>query len=203
QQMQSAPELRVLRRTTVPSVYDHGAYLALERVADHKPAPRAGEPRQRVWHITAQRSVLAAGALERPLLFPGNDRPGVMLASAVRSYVTRYAVRPGRRMVLLTASDDGWRTVHDAARAGIAVAAVVDPRGAPTAEQYAAAAAAGARVFAGGSIVAAEGLPTLHHVIIADRDGRQYMVAADLLAMAGGWNPTVHLACHLGAKPRY
>ena len=201
QEMLSYPELRVLRRTAVTTVYDHGAYLALERVADHRPNPAPGEPRQRVWHITARTVVLAAGALERPMVFPNNDVPGVMLASAVRTYINRFAVRPGQRMVLVTASDDGWRTVADATRAGIQVAAIVDPRGAPPTALQAAADEAGAPVFSGGQIAAAYGAPELHRVLIADAAGRRHMIAADLLAMAGGWNPTVHLSCHLGAKP--
>ena len=201
QEMLGYQDLRILRRTTVTTVYDHGAYLALERVADHKPHPAPGEPRQRVWHITARNAVLAAGALERPMIFPGNDVPGVMLASAVRTYINRFAVRPGRRMVLVTASDDGWRTVADATRAGIQVVAIADPRGAPPAALQAIADGAGAPVFSGGQIAAAYGAPELHRVMIADAAGRRHMIAADLLAMAGGWNPTVHLSCHLGAKP--
>ena len=197
------PELRVLRRTTVTTVYDHGNYLALERIADHKAHPAPGEPRQRLWHIVARSAVLAAGALERPLVFPGNDVPGVMLASAVRSYINRFAVRPGQRMVLVTVSDDGWRTVADAVRAGIRVEAIVDPRGTPSPALRATADAAGARVFGGGHIDAAYGAPELHRVMIADVAGHRHLVTADLLAMAGGWNPTVHLSCHLGAKPTW
>jgi len=201
QQMLGLPELRILRRTAVTSVYDHGIYLALERVADHQSRPEPGQPRQRVWHITARVAVLAAGALERPMVFPGNDLPGVMLASAVRTYINRFAVCPGRRMVLLTASDDGWRTVSDAARAGIQVAAIVDARGTPSPAQQAIADDAGAPVFFGGRIAAAYGAPELHRVLIGDTNGRRHMIRADLLAMAGGWNPTLHLSCHLGAKP--
>ena len=201
QQMLGFPELRILRRTTVTTVYDHGAYLALERVADHKPHPAPGEPRQRVWHITARTAVLAAGALERPMVFPGNDVPGVMLASAVRTYINRFAVRPGRRMVLITASDDGWRVVADAVRAGIHVAAIVDPRGAASGALQAVADEARAPMFSGGQIAAAYGAPELHRVMIADAAGRRHMIEADLLAMAGGWNPTLHLSCHLGARP--
>jgi sarcosine oxidase subunit alpha len=201
QEMQGLPELRVLRRTTVTSVFDHGAYLALERVADHKPQPGRDEPRQRLWQIVARSAVLAAGALERPMVFPGNDLPGVMLASAVRSYINRYAVRPGEQMVLLTSCDDGWRTVEDAVRAGIAVAAVVDPRGMPPPALRAAADAAGAQVYAGGRVMAAAGGATLRRVLIRDDSGQQHVVPADLLAAAGGWNPTLNLACHLGARP--
>ncbi|HEY1936239.1 MAG TPA: sarcosine oxidase subunit alpha family protein [Acetobacteraceae bacterium] len=195
--MPGFPELRVLRRTTVTTAYDHGSYLALERIADHKPQPAPGEPRQRVWHIATRAAVLAAGALERPMVFPGNDRPGVMLASAVRSYINRFAVRPGRRMVLLTASDDGWRTAADAARAGIAIAAVVDARDQPASRIV------DAPVFAGGQVAGTEGGSSLQCVFITDATGQRHRIDADLLAVAGGWNPTLHLACHLGARPAW
>ena len=85
-----------MARTTVFGVYDGGTYGALERVSDHLPAPPAHQPRQRLWRIVAKRTVLAAGAIERPIVFAGNDRPGVMMAAAVRTYVNRYAVRRGR-----------------------------------------------------------------------------------------------------------
>ena len=99
-----------------------------ERVADHLPVPLEHRPRQRSWRIVAKRAVLASGAIERGIAFAGNDLPGVMLGSAVRSYLNRFGVAPGRRAVVFTASDDGWATARDLAVAGVAVAAVVDPR---------------------------------------------------------------------------
>ena len=84
-------------RTTVFGVYDGGTYGALERVSDHLPDAAAAQPRQRLWRIVAKRAVLAAGAIERPIVFGGNDRPGVMMASAMRTYVNRFAAAPGRR----------------------------------------------------------------------------------------------------------
>ncbi len=190
-------ELRILRRTTVTTVYDHGVYLAIQRVTDHKAHPAPDEPRQRVWRIVARTAVLAAGALERPMVFPGNDIPGVMLASSVRTYLNRFAVRPGRRMVLLTTSDDGWRTAADAARAGIHIAAVVDPRRTPRPQTI------DAPVFSGGRIAAAEGGTDLQCVSVIDAAGGRYRIEADLLAVAGGWNPTLHLSSHLGARPKW
>ena len=84
-ELRSLPDVRLMPRTTVFGVYDGATYGALERVADHLPVPPPHVPRQRLWRIVAKRAVLAAGATERPLVFGGNDRPGVMLASAMRS----------------------------------------------------------------------------------------------------------------------
>src|SRR5437868_9293729 len=104
-ELAAMPHVRVMRRTAVFGVYDHGTYGAIERVHDHVDVPPAHAPRQRVWRIVAKRAVLAAGALERPLVFGGNDRPGVMLAGAVRAYLNRFAVAPGRRLVVFTTTD--------------------------------------------------------------------------------------------------
>src|SRR5258708_4057276 len=126
-ELAALPNVRILRRTTVFGVYD-GEYGAIERVADHLPEPAPFTPRQRLWKIVARESLLVSGAIERPIVFGGNDRPGVMLASAVRSYVNRFAASPGRRVVGFTSSDDGWRTAADLVRASVRVEAVIDPR---------------------------------------------------------------------------
>ena len=156
-ELAALPDVRIMPRTTVFGVYDHGTYAALERVNDHVAAPPEHEPRQRFWRILAKRCVVAAGAIERPLVFGDNDRPGVMLAGAVRTYLNRYAVAPGRRAVVFANNDETARTVADLARAGIAVAAVVDPRASVPGSIEAAAKAAGARLIAGGAVTRALG----------------------------------------------
>ena len=101
------PDVVVLPRTTVFGWYDGNIFGAVERVADHKAVPSPHEPRQRYWRILAGRAVMATGAEERPIVFGGNDRPGVMLASAVRTYVNRYAAAPGATGVVFTNNDFG------------------------------------------------------------------------------------------------
>jgi heterotetrameric sarcosine oxidase alpha subunit len=195
------PEVRILRRTSVFGAYDHGTYGAVERVSDHLAAPLEHQPRQRAWRIVAKRTVVAAGAIERPMVFAGNDRPGVMLAGAVRTYLNRFAVAPGRRAVVCTSGDDAWRTVADLARAGVEVAAVVEARAAV--DEAVAAQAKGARVMLGAEVVGTRGFRTLSAVDVRDAAGRVERIACDLLAMSNGWNPTVHLTCHLGGKPAW
>jgi NADPH-dependent 2,4-dienoyl-CoA reductase/sulfur reductase-like enzyme len=112
-ELASFPEVRLMPRTTVFGAYDAGlsgarTFGALERVADHLLVPHPHQPRQRYWKIIARRTVLATGAIERPIVFGGNDRPGVMMAGAVRAYLHRFAVAPGRRVILFTTNDDGW-----------------------------------------------------------------------------------------------
>lgn len=191
------PNVRLLPRTSVFGVYDGREYGAVERVSDHLPQPGAGQPRQRFWKIVAKRAVLAAGAIERPLVFGGNDRPGVMMASAVSAYVNRHAAAPGRRAVVFTTGDSGWTTAADLLAAGIEVAAVVDARPGGSAGSSR---LPGVETFPGAVVADAHGAP-LRAVDIRMADGRIRRVNADLLAMAGGWNPTIGLGAHLGARP--
>ena len=200
-ELESLPEVRTLRRTTVFGAYDHGVFGAVERVSDHLPVPPEHQPRQRAWRIVAKRTVLASGAIERPMVFSGNDRPGVMLAGAVRTYLNRFGVAPGRRAVVYASGDDGWRTVADLHRTGIHVAAVVDPRPAVAASLMALAGEHGVRAMLGAEVVGTRGFQALAAVEVRDASGRTERVRCDLLAMANGWNPAVHLTCHLGGKP--
>src|SRR2546430_1884277 len=130
-ELASMPDMRIMRRTAITGVFDHGQYGAVERVNDHLPVPPEHEPRQRSWKIVAKRAVLAAGALERSIAFGNNDRPGVMLASAARAYINRFAAVPERRIAVFTNNDDGWRTAADARSAGIEIPAVIDSRAEP------------------------------------------------------------------------
>ncbi|MEW9305162.1 sarcosine oxidase subunit alpha family protein [Labrys neptuniae] len=202
-ELAAMPEVRIMRRTQVFGVYDTGTYGALERVSDHLPVPPAHQPRQRLWHIMAKRCINAMGAIERPIVFGGNDRPGVMLASAARSYLNRYGVAPGRQAVVFTTSDDGWRTAADLVAAGVTVAAVVDPRPQVDAAVSGWAGKAGTRTLLGASVTdakgGAQGIKSVE--VIAGR--KRETISADFLAVSGGWNPQVALTTHKGARPRW
>jgi methylglutamate dehydrogenase subunit C len=194
--------VRLLTRTAVVGVYDGGTYAALERVNDHVAEPPPFEPRQRLWRIFAKRCVLAAGAIERPLVFGDNDRPGIMLAGAVRTYLNRYAVAPGRRAVLFAGGEETITTIADLTRAGVRVAAIVDP-GTSAPALAAAAKAAGARYLAGGAIARTVGSMRVRAVEARAASGAMMRLECDLVCVSGGWTPTIHLATHLGARPRW
>ncbi len=129
EELRAMEDVRLIPRCTVFGYYDHNFLAALERAKSH-PAPAKTEngPRERLWRIRAKEVVLAAGAIERPLVFPNNDRPGILLASAVSTYVNRYAVAPGRRALVFTNNDSAYRTAMELADAGLESVAVVDPR---------------------------------------------------------------------------
>ena len=187
-ELESCPEVRIMKRTTVFGVYDAGLtgarnFAALERVNDHVAVAPQHQPRQRMWKIVARRAVLAAGAIERPIVFGGNDRPGVMMASAVRTYLNRFGVAPGKRVAVFTACDDGLQTASDLRAAGIDVAAVIDSR-------------------QGSCVVEAHGSP-LEAITVRHAGGRTERLQVDTLAVSGGWNPNLALTTHLGGRPRW
>ena len=200
-ELAATPEVRLMRRTTVFGIYDGGTYGAIERVTDHLPEPPPFQPRQRYWQIIAKRAVLASGAIERPLVFGGNDRPGVMLAGAVRSYVNRFGVLPGRRCVVVTTGDDGWRTVDDLVAAGAGVAAVIDARGDVRAKLREKSDKAGINVILGAHVTTTRGRNAVRGIDVTHSDGKTESIACDLVAMSNGWNPAIHLTTYLGGKP--
>ena len=190
-ELASMDRVRPMPRTTVFGVYDHGIYGALERRTDHLAAGN-GKPREVLWRIYSKRAILCAGATERPIAFGGNDRPGIMLAGAVRAYANRFAVAAGRRVGLFVNNDDGWRTAADLTGKGVSVAAIVDARDREPVVEV-----PGARILTGGRVTATRGRHGLTGVTLATGE----RLALDCLAVSGGWNPNVHLTCHHGGKP--
>ncbi|MES2548995.1 MAG: glycine cleavage T C-terminal barrel domain-containing protein [Pseudomonadota bacterium] len=188
------PNVRIMARTAVTGAYDHGTYGALERVGLHKPA-RSNLPRECFWRIVAKHAVLASGALERPVAFENNDRPGIMMASAVRTYLNRYGVSPGKRVTLFANTDQARGVARDLMAAGVSVAAIVDPR--PDAS-----AVEDCPVHVGAEVVGSRGRLGLSGIQV--RKGSEIIeIETDCLAMSGGWNPTIHLTCHMNGRPRW
>ncbi|MFN0264756.1 sarcosine oxidase subunit alpha family protein [Tepidamorphus sp. 3E244] len=194
--LQAAPNVRILKRTTVFGVYDHGIYGAVERVSDHLADP-SGSVRQTLWRITAKRAVLAAGATERHIPFADNDRPGIMLAGAVRAYANRWAVVPvkhaGDAVAIFTNNDDGHRTAVDLVARDVPVAGVIDTRqDAPRFGDY--------PVFAGARVTATKGRLGLRAIKV-EHGVKSEWIDCGALGVAGGWNPNVHLSSHLRSRP--
>ncbi|MCL4187065.1 MAG: sarcosine oxidase subunit alpha family protein [Rhodobacteraceae bacterium] len=193
----------LLPRTGVFGYYDGETLGAVERVADHLPAPSSGQPRQRYWTIRTAEVVLATGAVERPVLFAGNDRPGVMLADSVRQYAETYGVACGRSVTVLANNDSGHAAARSLAAAGVTVARIFDQRPEVGPAIRAIAVGIGADLRTGWTVVATHGGKGLHAVTAAPADGsgRAERFETDCLAMAGGWTPAIALASQRGSAP--
>ena len=208
--LEQRDNVRLLLRTTVWGYYDGNTLAALERVADHKEQPDKGEPRHRHWVIRAGSVVLATGALERPLVFPGNDRPGVMLAGAAERYANEFGVLAGSNVAFFTNNDSAYRAAVSLRRAGARIATIVDLRADVSPAMRTLAGEAGAELLTGHAVMATEGARALRGVKVRRFDaasgalsGTARVLAADCLAMSGGWSPAIHLASQAGARAQW
>jgi len=181
-ELENLPNVKIFRRMTVFGLYDHGVYGAVERVSDHLDTPPPFQPRQRSYRIIAKRAILGSGAIERPMVFGDNDRPGIMLGSAIRTYVNQFAALPGRRAVVVSSSNDGLRTAEALKNNGAEIAAVIDSRNGDVIQ----------RAFGGKRVQAIQ---------VRDKNGGIRMIECDLVSVSNGWNPSLHLTCHLGSRP--
>jgi len=191
------PRVTMLTRTTAFGMFAQNFVALCERVTDHLAMPDAALPRERLWQVRAAQIVLATGAIERPLVFPGNDRPGIMLAGAALNYLRRYGVRTGTRAVVATSGDAAYEVAIDLATAGVAIAAIADTRQDPPARLVARARDAGINVRPGTVVANTVGRLRVSGATLASRDGggsgRGQRVNCDLLLMSGGHTPSVHL----------
>lgn len=192
-ELESMPNVTLMPRTTLFGVFDGGVYGAIEKHTDHL-VSSGPYPRQILWRITAKRAILAAGASERGIAFPNNDRPGVMLASAVQTYINRFGVAPGKTAAIFTNNDTGWQVARDLQAKGVEVAAIIDTRADAPLEPIKDAALISAQ-----AIVDTKGRKALRELRL--RNGQSLKV--DLLAVAGGWSANVHLTCHHRGRPKY
>ncbi|MGU0602028.1 sarcosine oxidase subunit alpha family protein, partial [Pseudomonas aeruginosa] len=209
-ELQGLPEVILLPRSTVNGYHDHNFLTIHERRTDHlgEVAP-LGQVRQRVHRVRAKRVVLAAGAHERPLVYGNNDLPGNMLAGAVSTYVRRYGVAPGKKLVLATNNDYAYRVALDWQEAGLQVVAIADARANPRGEWVEEARQRGMRVITGSSVIEARGGKRVSGAKVARIDLQAMRASGgewldcDLIASSGGYSPVVHLASHLGGKPEW
>ncbi|OZM72272.1 ferredoxin [Amycolatopsis antarctica] len=204
-ELRATPDVLLLERTTAFGAYDDGFVLAVQRRTDHLGAAAPDfAARQRIWRIRAKQTVVAAGAHERPVVFAGNDLPGIMLAGAARTYLNRYGVLPGRRAVVFTTNDSAYPAAIDLAEAGVEIAAIVDARETPPHGQATECTARGIAVLAGRVVTGAEGEERVRSVRVAPVDGGSVAeIACDTVLVSGGWTPTVHLFSQVRGALRY
>lgn len=208
-ELAALPNVRIMNRTTVYGAYDQLVFGLVERVSDHTPVPEAHQPRHRHWTIRTRRAVIAAGMIERPIVFGNNDLPGIMLASAARTYVNRFGVVPGRRVVAFTNNDSAYDAALDIAAAGADVT-VVDVRNSISSELKRIVQRADIKLHLGSAIAGARGKRAIKSVELMNYEHEsstagklKNVLPCDMLIVSGGWTPTLHLLSQRGPKPVY
>jgi sarcosine oxidase subunit alpha len=197
-ELAGSPNVTLMPRTTAFGWYPHNFLGLCQRITDHLASADPKQPRERLWQIRAKEVVLATGAIERPVVFPDNDRPGVMMAEAARTYANRYGVQPGDKAVVFTACDSAYRAALDLKAAGVTIAAIADVRAAPAGHWMERARAAGIDVRPATYVTGTRGRLRVEAVNLAGAIpganlGKTKTVACDLVLMSGGFTPSVHL----------
>ncbi|WP_430474633.1 sarcosine oxidase subunit alpha [Thalassospira lucentensis] len=192
--------VRIMTRTTAIGYYHQNMIGLCQKLTDHLETPVEGAPRERMWRVRAKQVILAQGALEKPLVFDGNDRPGVMLAGSAQTYLNRYGVRVGNKAVIVTSHDSAWSAAFDLASSGTEIAAIIDTRPAPNADLVKEAAAHGITVLAGYTATGTSGRLRIKSVRVNKVENGKVLsaqtIACDSLLICGGWTPTLHLFSH-------
>jgi len=204
-ELASLDNVTLLPRTTAIGYYHQNFIGLCQRVSDHLPLPPEGSPRERMWKVRAKQVILAQGAVEKPLLFHGNDRPGIMLAGAARTYLNRYGVKVGERAVVTTCHDSAWLAAFDLAGNGVKIAAILDLRERIDEKLCAQAQALGIEVLAGWRVSATKGRLRIKSLTAAPISGspQPRNFTCDCLLMSGGWTPSVHLFSHTQSALRF
>jgi sarcosine oxidase, subunit alpha len=190
--LRSAPNVRLMTRTQAFGYYAQNFVALHERIAEPDLIADPDLPRERLWQMRAREVVIATGAIERPLVFPDNDRPAVMLADSARRYGLQYGAKVGDRIVVATAHDSAYRAALDLKKAGVGVELIADLRREAKGLLPEAARAAGIEVIAGAVILGVGGRLRVNAVRI-EHMGKDRTIACDSLLMSGGWTPSVHL----------
>jgi methylglutamate dehydrogenase subunit C len=183
----------ILTRTTASGYWEHDLVTLTQRISEPGQVPANGVA-QRLWHVRTSQVILATGSIERPMAFANNDRPGVMLSQAVRTYVRRFGVVPGKRIVIATNNDDAYRTADALKTAGAEIVAILDARPAPAG----AGADSGFAVHNSSIPLSTKGARHCLKSVSAQVNGETRTFNADLLAVSGGFTPVVHLHMQAG-----
>jgi len=184
----------LLPRTTAFGYYNHNMICMAEQVTEHLANPTPDQPRERMWQVRADKVILATGAIERHIVFPDNDRPGIMMASAGQTYLNKYGVAVGQNVAVYTSCDSAYATAFDLKRAGINIPAIIDMRDVIDQTLIDEASELGIRLLKGFAVIATKGRLRVQTITVQPVNGENKEdIAVDCLLMSGGWTPSVHL----------
>jgi len=205
--LEKMENVTILKNSNVFGYHDHNYITIAEKCLNYSFQNSSTKPKQRLWKVRAKKVILAQGLFERPLTISGNDLPGVMLSASVRGYINKYGVLPGKEVVICTNNDDAYRTAIDLNRVGANVKYIVDLRKETSGEILKAIKKIGITVLFEHTITFISGFREVNYVDISSLspDGKTILnkvkkVKVDLVALSGGWTPSVNLFSQSGGK---
>ena len=200
--------IKILNRTTVSAYHNYNYLIMIQNLTDHlSEKEKKGKIRQRLWKVRAKKVILATGSIERPLIFNGNDRPGIMLCSAIKKYLNFYGVKCGNKIVIFTNNDSAYETAIDLHHKGIKIEAIVDTRENSSGDLPKRSNQLGIKNYWKYTITSSAGYSKVKRVSImklskdnSSVTGEKINLDCDSLGMSGGWTPVVHLFTQSGGK---
>ena len=203
--------LEIKTRTSVAAFHGYNFLLARENLTDHLPIDqKKNKARQRLLKIRAKKVITATGSLERPLIFDNNDRPGIMLSSAVEKYANLFGVACGEKNVLFTNNDSAYETALSLCQKGIKVEAIIDNREEIDSKLIKETEKNNIKIYKGYTVVNTFGYKRINKISIMQlsKDGQKVvgskiLIGCDCLGISGGWTPAVHLFTQSGGKLKF
>ena len=200
--------IKTLNRTTVSAYHNYNYLIMMQSLTDHlSENEKKGKIRQRLWKVRAKKVILATGSIERPLVFDGNDRPGIMLSSAVKKYLNFYGVKCGNKIIIFTNNDSAYETAIELHNKNLKVQAIVDIREESSGDLPKKCNELGLKIYWKHTIVSSSGYTKVKNVSVMklSKDnsvviGKKIIIKCDSVAMSGGWTPAVHLFTQSGGK---
>ena len=211
-ELKKLENLEIKTRTSVAAYHGYNYLLARENLTDHLPQnEKQNKVRQRLLKIRANKVIVATGSLERPLIFNNNDRPGIMLSSAVKKYADYYSVATGKKNIFFTNNDTAYESAISLSKKGINVEAIIDIREGSKSEFSKEAENLGIEIYRSHTVVDTEGYKRINKITIMElsKDGQAFTnskkitLNCDCLAISGGWTPAVHLFTQSGGKLKF
>ena len=207
-ELQNNKNIKILNRTSVAAYHNYNYLIMMQNLSDHlSEKEKKRKIRQRLWKVRAKKVILATGSIERPMVFDCNDRPGIMLSSAVRKYINYYGVKCGNNVVIFTNNDDAYETAISLHNRGVKIQAIVDIRERSNGALPKKCNELGIKILWKNTIVYTEGYKKINkvHVMKLSNDnssiiGNKLKINCDLLCVSGGYTPAVHLFTQSGGK---
>ena len=200
--------IKILNRTSVAAYHNYNYLIMMENLTDHlSENDKKNKIRQRLWKVRAKKVILATGSIERTMVFDGNDKPGVMLSSAVRKYLNHYAVKCGNNVVIFANNDDAYETAISLHDKGIKIRAIIDLRDKSDGHLVKKCVDLGLKIMWKHTVVYAGGHKRINKIFVMKLSnnnnsviGSKIKIDCDLMCISGGYTPAVHLFTQSGGK---